>query len=117
MGLFDGSGALGALDALLDREKALILKGDILGVQALFSEKERLLSRVGRARFQRTRIEALMKKAERNNALLEASARGFKAVQDKLIALRGTGGELSTYDREGQRARLGSRSTDFSKRA
>ena len=48
MGLFDGSGALGALNDLLDREKALILQGDIPGVQRLLPEKERLLTRVQR---------------------------------------------------------------------
>lgn len=117
MGLFDGSGALGALSDLLDREKALILQGDIPGVQRLLPEKERLLTRVGRARFKWARLGEVMKKAERNNALLEASARGFKSVQDKLISLRAAGGTLSTYDREGQRARLGSRPNDFNKRA
>lgn len=117
MGLFDGSGTLAALDTLLDREKALILKGDIEGVRRLAPEKERLLSRIGRNRFKRDRLENLRKKADRNNELLAASARGFKAVQEKLIALRAAGGQHSTYDREGHRARMGNRPTDFNKRA
>lgn len=61
MGLFDGSGTLAALATLLDREKALILKGDIEGVRRLAPEKERLLSRIGRNRFRRERLENLRK--------------------------------------------------------
>ena len=46
MGLFDGKSLGQSLSALLDREKAMILRGDLVSVHKLAAEKERLLKRL-----------------------------------------------------------------------
>ncbi|MAM61838.1 hypothetical protein [Maritimibacter sp. UBA3975] len=117
MGLFDGHGTGAALADLLEREKALILSGDIDGVARLSHEKERLMSRLARARFRRGELDRLREKANRNNALLEASARGFKAVQDQISALAKGSETLKIYGSDGNRAAMGRKPTDFNKRA
>lgn len=117
MGLFDSQNTMDALEDLLEREKAFILKGNIDGVRRLSVEKERLLKRLGRTSLQREKLAGLRRKADRNNELLAASARGFRAVQDRLRALTQRAEGLSTYGRDGQKAQLGNRRTDFNKRA
>lgn len=117
MGLFDNGGVLQALEDLLDRERALILKGDIDGVRRLSHEKDRLMTRLATLTFKRGRLQPLRQKADRNNELLAASARGFKAVQDRIAALGRHGETLKTYGSDRNRAALVQRRSDFNRRA
>ncbi len=117
MGLFDPQNIVDAFKDHLDREKAMILKGDLDGVDRLSREKVRLLTRVGRAQVDHVTLENLRGRAERNNRLLAASARGFRTVQEHLKQLADMPATLQTYDRDGQRATLGQSRTDFNKRA
>ena len=117
MGLFDGHGAGAALSDLLDREKKLILRGDIDGVARLSHEKERLLKRLAKGPFRRGALAGLKAKADRNNALLEASARGFRAVRDQLDTLATAPETHKTYGSDGHRAPVGRKPTDFNRRA
>lgn len=117
MGLFDGRGTVDAFKDLLDKEKVLILRGDIDGVVRLAKEKERLLAKLGKLRIKRSMLTNLRHRAERNNRLLRASARGFRAVQDQLRRLTDAPATLKTYGQDGQTAQLGKTARDFNKRA
>lgn len=117
MGLFDGQGVLHALEDLLAKEKALILSGDIDGVGRLTHEKLRLFKRLSRFRSKRSELEKLRYLAERNNQLLGSAARGFQAVQEQLRGLEKPPVGLKTYGRDGARGDIGTRPSDFNKRA
>lgn len=106
MGLFDRRNHINAFQELLKRERDLILTGDIVGVQRLSTEKTRLLARLGKSRLDAETLESLRDRAERNNRLLEASARGFKTVQEQLRQLDDAPASLKTYGSDGQRSPL-----------
>lgn len=117
MGLFDPQNHVDAFKDHLDREKAMILKGDLDGVHRMSREKQRLMTRLGRAQVDHVTLATLRDRAERNNRLLAASARGFRAVQEHLKRLTDGPATLQTYGRDGQRAALDQGRTDFNKRA
>lgn len=117
MGLFNPQSTVVAFRALLDREKAFILKGDLEGVFKLAREKERLMTRLARSRVEPEVLNSLRYRAERNNRLLDASARGFQAVKEHLERLQESPSRLKTYGSDGQRADLGKGAGGFNKRA
>lgn len=117
MRLFDGRGTADAFHDLLDKEKRLILRGDIDGVLRMAKEKERLLNKLARMRLDNDMLDQLRVRAGRNNSLLEASARGFRAVQVQLRDLGASPKPLKTYGHDGQRAPLDKPGRDFNKRA
>lgn len=117
MGLLDGPGVAGAAIDLLEREKRLILKGDIDGLRRLAGEKTRLLRRLARARLDRDALDRLRLAAERNNALLAASARGFRAVQERLSGLSGGEARPRTYGRDGARRTLDQSRAEINRKA
>ena len=117
MGLFDGAGAADAFEDLLEREKRLILAGDIDGVHRLSREKNRLMKRLAKSRIDPERLARLRVRADHNNTLLEASARGFRAVQAQLARLSDAGVEHRTYARDGRRRDLGRGANGMNRRA
>lgn len=101
MALFDHGSAADALDELLDRERTLIKAGRIDETVRLGAEKERLLGRLGRQSHTGDTLERIRRKADRNQKLLVAAARGLKAAANRLDR-QGTGGtDLRTYGRDG----------------
>lgn len=117
MGLFDNRAHIDAFRDLLDREKRLILRGDLESVGRLAVEKERLLKRLARTTLKRWELADLRKQAERNSELLAASARGFRAVADELRRVGAAKENLTTYSADGTRSKLGRDGRDFNKRA
>lgn len=117
MALFDRLGADGALERLLDQERQLILAGKIEMLSRIGPEKERLLSRLGQGRAMSPELDRLRRKADRNQQLLEATARGIRNVSRRLAAMKSRKAQLSTYDRGGQMASLNPVKSTIERRA
>ncbi|MFC3612199.1 flagellar biosynthesis protein FlgN [Lutimaribacter marinistellae] len=95
-----------ALDALLEREKAALLAGDLSGLDGLTSEKEALILRINElGNLARGQVEALERKVGRNRDLIESAREGIRAVADRMAELRRIRQGLETYDRSGQKHR------------
>lgn len=102
MALFNFRDAVDSLDDLLDRERSAILDGnfDVLG--RILKEKERLVAAVLRPETGH-RLGPLKAKADRNQSMLLAAAKGIRTVSDR-IANRGRDNpSFKTYDRAGHR--------------
>lgn len=101
MTLFSLSAAADALEDHLDHERKMILSGQIDGLLRASSEKERLLARLPGAGESEEAIQRLRRKAQRNQELLMAAARGIKSAARRVEQLRAPTTSLRTYDRDG----------------
>ena len=94
--------------ALLERERACLLRGDLSGVAALAREKETLAAAFAEAagRADPAAIAALRDRAARNRDLLEAAMQGIRRVSARLSAYRQVQRSMDTYDPQGRRATI-----------
>ncbi|HCQ65917.1 MAG TPA: hypothetical protein DIU07_12530 [Rhodobacteraceae bacterium] len=106
MTLFSLSAAADALEDHLDHERKMILSGQIDGLLRASGEKQRLLKRLPSASESDEVIQRLRRKAERNQELLLAAARGIKSAARRVDSLRTSSGSLRTYGRDGATADL-----------
>jgi len=106
MTLFDLTAAADALEDHLDHERRLILSGQIDGLLRASAEKERLLGRLPGAGDNAEVFTRLRKKAERNQQLLAAAARGLKSAARRIEGLNTSATSLRTYGRDGAAADL-----------
>jgi flagellar biosynthesis/type III secretory pathway chaperone len=107
MVLFNIANALSALEDLLDHEREIILTGKIGSFQRIAQDKERLLTRLAKVDADPETLQRVRAKAERNQELLVAAARGLKAATRRMEAMttkRDT--NLRTYGRDGASANL-----------
>lgn len=106
MALFSLTAASDALEDLLDHERKLILSGQIDGLLRASQDKERLLARLVATGDDAAVFDRLRRKAERNQQLLAAAARGIKSAARRVEALKTTTASLRTYGRDGTAADL-----------
>jgi len=106
MTLFNLSAAADALEDHLDHERKMILSGQIDGLLRAGREKERLLTRLSGAGESEDVIRRIRRKAERNQELLMAAARGIKSAARRIDQLRTPAASLKTYGRDGATAAL-----------
>ena len=117
MALFNIPSVVDALDDLLDRERQAILSGNLDGLARLLGEKTRLMERLSGSTTDITRIERLRVKADRNQELLQAVARGIKSVSRRIEAMRKPADALRTYDKGGTSHEMGVKKSNVEKRA
>ena len=117
MGLFERKDAVEAFRDLLEKERRFILTGNIEGAEGLTREKTRLIGRIATTGADVEALMSLRRKAGHNNRLLEASAKGFKAVEDQLRNLTSASVSLNTYGSDGHRSPLGRGGPDVDKKA
>ncbi|WP_424943776.1 flagellar biosynthesis protein FlgN [Aliiroseovarius crassostreae] len=117
MALFKIPAIPDALDALLDKEREILLSGQIEALPRLAPQKEKLLNQLPSAKATSQQVEALRRKADRNQELLVAVSKGIRAVSRRLEALRSQKTQLRTYDAGGHSKNLAKRATTFEKRA
>lgn len=97
----------GALDSLLERERAALIQGHLTDLPELLSEKETLLDQIaGLEGAERHRIESLQGKALRNQSLLDSALLGIRNVASRFATLRRIRKTLETYDEFGQKTAL-----------
>ena len=106
MALFSFTAAADALEDLLDQERGLLLSGRIDGLLRMAGEKERMLARLAGIDAPADTLERLRVKAERNQQLLTAAARGIKSAARRLEAMCAPETGLRTYGRTGAAADL-----------
>ncbi|MGH1369695.1 MAG: hypothetical protein ACRBCL_13865 [Maritimibacter sp.] len=118
MALFSTRAPTGELEDLLEKERVLIMGGDISGVLRLAKEKARLLSRVMNESENGADLERLRAMAERNNTLLASAARGIKRATERLQNADETpSSSLKTYGRDGTSQSVGPAPKSLTKRA
>ncbi|WP_421702004.1 hypothetical protein [Aliiroseovarius sp.] len=120
MGLFKPTPLDAALERLLDQERQLILSGRIEALAQISAEKERLLARLGQSHGGVHALDHLRQKADRNQQLLMAVARGVRTVSRRLDALKAQQSgraRFSTYDQGGRSAQLTPGKSKFERRA
>ncbi len=92
------------LEALLEQERAFLLKGDLEGLGTLLPAKEQLVEMLlGDAGVHRDKILPLEGKLKRNQLLLDGALDGIRAVARRLAALRQVRMALDTYDAQGRK--------------
>lgn len=118
MALFKSKDATDDLKDLLEKERALILKGDLSGVIRLAQEKERLLTRVLSAQQDEQVLNRIRAMTERNNTLLANAAKGIKRVTERLRTMDDASQQpLTTYGRDGASRPVVTKKRDLTKRA
>lgn len=93
-----------ALDDVLDAERSALLVGDLDEVGRLLERKETLIDQLAALEEgDRTPLEALNTKVQRNQVLLDHALEGIRSVARRLAALRRVRSSLETYDEKGER--------------
>ena len=105
------------LFGLLEKERRLIMAGDIQKIARLLPTKEKLLAELGVSNVPADKLERLKCEADRNQTLLEAVAAGIRAVQKRLAALQSANFEHRTYTQSGRAQKLTSQRTSIEKKA
>ena len=97
-----------ALADLLERLRAALVAGDLAALPALAEGLERLVpDPVSPPRLPLPVLEALRARARAGAVMLEATARGLRAARRRIDEVAAAGQGLATYDRGGQRSRIG----------
>ena len=110
--------ALQKLFALLEREKSLLMKGEIEAVAQQVEQKEALVEELREAGpLPDSDLSRLRDMANRNAALLEASREGLKAAVSRLREIRKAMLQLDTYGRDGNMTNLRETAPRVEKRA
>lgn len=93
------------LDTLLDEERSAVLDGDLAALSELLTRKEALLGQLeGLDGDEKARLDKLQAKASSNQALLDGSLKGLRAVADRLATLQRVRENLETYGSDGRKS-------------
>lgn len=94
------------LEALLDKEKAILLDGRLDDLGHIARKKDVLINSRKLKTSNSNILSRIRQKADRNQLLLNAAISGLREVTTKLEALRIGPEKLNTYDQTGQRNHL-----------
>lgn len=117
MALLEMKDAIDRLVDLLDRERRLILSGQLNGLRRLLVEKDRLIATVSQLDSGSDRLQIVRDKSARNQQLLHAAAAGLRSAKEYLDHQGQAGGSLATYDRSGCRTEQRVTQSSFIRRA
>lgn len=100
-----------SLDDVLEQERQALLHGELDKLQRLYDYKARLIDQLRVLDLEDAEdIQPLTEKLNRNQSLLNSALEGIRAVTRRLDAVRQARETLETYDADGKRNTLGSRS-------
>lgn len=102
----EADAVLGALDRLLEEERALLRAGRLDALSDLSVRKETLMERLTEVGVPPESRESLAGRIARNQALLDGALAGLRQVSERLGAVRELRRGLETYDREGRRTAM-----------
>lgn len=117
MALFKVEDTHKALEDLLHRERTAIIGGRFEELEALISEKERLLNAVTRSKISTDCLARLKEESERNGLLLQAMQAGVTSALDYLRTLKEPQKPLTTYDAAGRAHKIKSTQPETNRRA
>lgn len=108
-----------ALDTLLDRERQVLLEGELDAIGPLLEEKAALISELDDATpDEAENIRPLQLKLRRNQQLFDQALAGIRNVASRLGDMRQVRRSMDVYDASGNRASIGGDSSgNFEKRA
>lgn len=93
---------VGALEDILETERAALLKGDVDAMTRLAENKERLIDLLNaRTDLPHTELIRLHDKISRNQSLMNSALEGIRAVAARMSEMRQVRQALHTYDRSG----------------
>ena len=94
------------LDALLEEERAALLRGDLDELEDMHARKSALLDQLHALDAARDAdaLHDLQAKLTRNHALLDSAMLGIRAVARRLAAVRRVRETLDTYDEDGNKS-------------
>lgn len=87
---------------LLERERAMLIAGNIDGAVKLTSAKDKLAEKLMAALPDEEAVAAIRDSAERNRRLIDAAKRGVESAQRRIASLR-RGVGVNTYSASGAR--------------
>ncbi|MEV8465971.1 hypothetical protein AB0T83_04135 [Fluviibacterium sp. DFM31] len=91
------------IHALLDAEFEAVRQGNFGQLDAILSEKSRLLEDAAASPVSAQDLGRLQEKAARNQAALKASGEGIRSVLQRLADIRGLQGGADFYASDGRR--------------
>ncbi|MCA0044248.1 hypothetical protein [Celeribacter litoreus] len=117
MALLDQFRPVAALNTLLERERAVILKGEFDKLEHFIKAKETLLPLVAKSNASERTLAALRKESERNQALFRAASKGVKAAALRLRTLRDSSQSFTAYGPNGAATSIGHKSLSLKRKA
>ena len=91
------------LDALLETERAALLRGDLQAIADTVAKKEQLIDMLNKGVARPADLSGLHHKLRRNQALLDGALQGIRTVAARMAAYRRIRKSMDTYDREGRK--------------
>ncbi len=88
------------LDALLETERAALLRGDLQAIADTVARKEQLIGTLNTGVARQADLSGLHHKLRRNQALLDGALLGIRAVSARIAAYRQIRKSMDTYDRD-----------------
>ena len=96
-----------ALLALLNEERAALLKGDYVDLDRLSPSKQKMLASLPEHALSESNLKRVAHAIRRNQSLLAAAIDGIRAAQGKMSNLRAQRASFTTYDRSGSQRPVG----------
>ena len=90
------------LNALLDEDRALLLKGSYAGLPQLAAAKEDCLSALTTAKFGLDDLRAVIARLDSNQCMTSSALRGIAAARARVSDLETVRDRLTTYDPTGK---------------
>ncbi|MGX0875333.1 hypothetical protein ACSSV4_000005 [Roseovarius sp. MBR-154] len=91
------------LDALLETERAALLRGDLGAIAAGVAEKERLIAAFEALGPRHVGLADLQAKVIRNQALFDGALQGIRSVALRIANFRRIRKSMETYDQQGRK--------------
>jgi len=91
------------LDALLETERAALLRGDLKSIALGVAEKERLIAAFEALDAPQAGLADLQAKLIRNQALFDGALQGIRSVALRIASFRHIRKSMDTYDRQGRK--------------
>lgn len=104
----DTAAGVGALEEVLEQERAALLAGDLTQLAAIAESKETLVAALVEPPVPAAELlRGLDVKLRRNQLLLNGAMEGIRAVADRVAELRRVEAGFETYGADGQRRSVG----------
>lgn len=117
MALFKNKNLGDAVEDLLERERQAVLAGNLEVLTRLISEKTRMMALLKRTAIPQDQLTQLRRKAQQNQGLLKACARGIKSAATHISGLHAEKAPLRTYDSFGSSREILQRRSTLEKRS
>lgn len=102
---------------LLDRERSALIAGDYVLLDQLGPVKWDLLTQLPSLALQAHDLRPIAERIDRNQRLLSAAILGARAGHNRIDVLRNLSQASETYDKSGQRAKIGERPNIIERKA